>query len=193
MIVRIRGELAEVGTDSVVVIAGGIGYHVSVPMSVLGGTPPIGAPIELLTRQIVRETEVTLYGFSSPSERHLFDMLLGVSGLGPKTALGLISALGQERLSRALMDGDAEALTAAPGVGKKLAVRICSELSERFRQTVLDRAAIAAPADEVVEALIALGHRRMDAERAAAAARAEAGDSSTAALIPIALRHASKV
>lgn len=193
MIVRIRGELAEVGTDSVVVIAGGIGYYVSVPRSVVGDTPPIGAPIELLTRQIVREHEIALYGFSSPSERHLFDMLLGVSGLGPRTALGLVSALGQERLSRAVMDGDAEALTAAPGVGKKLAVRICSELSERFRQTILERAAVSVPGDEVVEALIALGHRRTDAERAAAAARAEAGESSTTALIPIALRHASKV
>lgn len=193
MIVRIRGELAEVGTDFVVVIAGGIGYHINVPRSVIAETLPIGAPIELLTRQIVRENEVSLYGFSSPSERHLFDMLLGVSGLGPKTALALVSVLGQERLSRAVMDGDAEVLTAAPGVGKKLAVRICSELSERFRQTVLERAAVAVPGDEVVEALVALGHRRVDAERAAAAARAEAGDSSTTALIPIALRHASKI
>lgn len=193
MIVRIRGELAEVGTDFVVVIAGGIGYHINVPRSVIAETLPIGAPIQLLTRQIVRENEVSLYGFSSPSERHLFDMLLGVSGLGPKTALALVSVLGQERLSRAVMDGDAEVLTVAPGVGKKLAVRICSELSERFRQTVLERAAVAVPGDEVVEALVALGHRRADAERAAAAARAEAGDSSTTALIPIALRHASKI
>lgn len=193
MIVRIRGELAEVGTDSVVIIAGGIGYSVNVPRSVLSNTPPISAPIELLTRQIVRENEISLYGFSSPSERHLFDMLLGVSGLGPKTALGLVSALGQERLSRAVIDGDAEALTAAPGVGKKLAVRICSELSDRFRQTVLERAVVAAPGDEVVEALVALGHKRADAERAAAAARAESGDASTTALIPIALRHASKL
>jgi Holliday junction DNA helicase RuvA len=193
MIVRIRGELAEVGTDSVVIIAGGIGYCVNVPRSVLAETPPVGAPIELVTRQIVRENEIALYGFSSPSERHLFDMLLGVSGLGPKTALGLVSALGQERLSSAVINGDAEALTSAPGVGRKLAVRICSELSDRFRQTVIERAAVAVAGDEVVEALVALGHKRADAEHAAAAARAEAGDASTAALIPIALRHASKL
>ncbi|RMG22747.1 MAG: Holliday junction branch migration protein RuvA, partial [Armatimonadetes bacterium] len=133
MIVRIRGELAEIGSDHVVVFAGGVGYQLWVPRSVLAEAPEIGATVDLHVRQIIRENDIVLFGFATLDERRDFDALLTVSGLGPKTALALLSALGQERLRTAIAQKNADLLATAPGVGKKLAQRVCSELSESFQ------------------------------------------------------------
>jgi Holliday junction DNA helicase RuvA len=192
MIVRIRGELAEIGSDHLVVFAGGVGYQLWVPRSVLAEAPEIGATVDLHVRQIIRENDIVLFGFATLDERRDFDALLTVSGLGPKTALALLSALGQERLRVAVAQRDANLLCTAPGVGKKLAQRICAELSESFQALPLATGDEGGGMDQVVAALMSLGHRRLEAERAAAAARMEVGDAPIEALVRVALQYASR-
>lgn len=194
MIARVIGELSEVGATYAVVIAGGVGYQLFVSERVLVSLPPIGETVDLHARQVVRETDISLYGFATASERRLFDMLITASGLGPKLAISLLSAVGEEGIVAAIVNGDAKTLTRASGVGAKLAQKLCVELSDKAREeSLLGRisATDGRTRDDVVEALVALGLRRGDAERAAIAAREEAGEATPQTLIPIALKHAS--
>jgi Holliday junction DNA helicase RuvA len=194
VIARIRGELLEVGPTHAVVLAGDVGYQLFVSERVLAWLPRTGQTVELHARQVVRENEIALYGFASAGERRLFDLLITASGLGPKLAISLLGTIGEEGVAAAIAGGDAKTLTRAPGVGPKLAQKICVELADRVREeSLLGRLGptVQARGDDVVEALIALGHRRTDAERAAVLARDEAGDETPEKLIPIALKHAA--
>lgn len=196
MIALLRGEIADASPGSIIVECGGVGYQVFVSESALALLPPRGAHVELHTRQIVRENEISLYGFQSIHERNLFDALLTVSGLGPKIAMALIGRVGEEAAVAAILSDDWKSLTRAPGVGSKLAQRVCIELKEKVREdSLLGKVAprrAAVEQDEVVEALVALGHKRNDAERAATKAREEAQSSDARTLIPLALKHAGR-
>lgn len=195
MIARVRGELLEVGGSYVVVDASGVGYHVVVAERFIAALPPVGGFVDVHCRQVVRENDVALYGFASPGERRLFDLLITASGLGPKLAMSLIGSVGEDAVVAAILSGNAKELTRAAGVGMKLAQKICVELADKVREeSLLGRVASGSrkASDDVVEALVSLGHRRLDAERAAVAARDEAGDAEPQKLIPIALKHASK-
>lgn len=184
MIARIRGELLEAGDGRVVVDAGGLGYEVLVPESVLLAMPAIGERIDLQTRQVFREDGVTLYGFETSFQRRLFDLLNGVKGCGPKTSLGVIGSLGEETTAAAIAGQDTRTLTKASGVGPRLAERIIVELRDQIQQEMLtqkfsDRAVVRGrragpPEDELVDALLALGYRRSEAESAATEAREQA-------------------
>jgi len=183
MIGRLRGLLLEVEGNLVVVDVGGVGYEVSLPEAVLMRLPAPGEPVDLLTRQIFREDAVTLYGFLESFQRRLFDMLLSVQGCGPKAALSLIGQLGEDAVATAILQQDTRVLTRANGVGPKLAERIILELKNKMQEEALQRkleAALApkkkaaAPADELVDALLALGYRRSEAEAAANDAREQA-------------------
>jgi Holliday junction DNA helicase RuvA len=152
---------------------GGVVYEIEVPLTVLQRLPSAGAPIELRTVQIVSETAVALYGFSSLHERSLFQRLLTASGVGPKLALSMMSTYSAERLARALIDKEVVALMQVPGIGKKTAERLALELSDR----VADLAFITPSekkgdpvAQEAVQALIALGFTFGDADQAVRAA-----------------------
>lgn len=195
MIARLRGELIESANGFVVVLAGGVGYQVSVTERCLVTLPSNGNLIELHTRQIVRESEISLYGFSSAAERRMFDLLITVNGMGPRSALALLGTLSEGALVAAISTKDYKPLTRAPGVGPKLAERVCLELNEKVREeSLLGNLGVGAVAvqDDIVEALISLGLRRNEAERAAAAAREQIGDEDAQKLIPAALALVGK-
>ncbi len=183
MIGRIRGELIEIAGNLAVVDCGGVGYEVAVPEAVLVQLPPPGEPVDLLTRQIFREDGVSLYGFLQPFQRRLFDLLLTVKGCGPKVGLALIGQLGEEAVASAILVEDPRVLARATGVGPRLAERIVLELKDKMQEEAVMRkieasippARVAATvSDELVEALLALGYTRREAESAASGARTEA-------------------
>ncbi|MGI8922802.1 MAG: Holliday junction branch migration protein RuvA [Fimbriimonadales bacterium] len=194
MIVRISGELLEIGPNYAIVMAGGVGYQLFASERLLVGLPALGMPVDLHARQVVRENDISLYGFQSASERRLFDLLITASGLGPKLALSLLGTIREEGIIASILNGDSKVLTRAAGVGMKLAQKLCVELSDKIREeSLLGRlsSGLGRTGDDVVEALISLGHKRIDAERAAVAAREEAGDVGPHMLIPLALKFAS--
>lgn len=184
MIGRIRGELLESAGGMVTVLAGGVGYEIAIPESVLMQMPSVGEEVDLRTRQVVREDSITLYGFLNGWQRRLFDLLNEVKGCGPRIALALIGQLGEETVAASIAGQDAKALARATGVGPRLAERIVLELKDKILEESLQQKvgqAMAArgpahpvPVDEVVDALLALGYRRLEAETAARDARAQA-------------------
>jgi len=183
MIGRLRGVLVEVEGTLALVDCGGVGYEVSLPAGVLMQMPAVGEPVELMVRQIFREDGVTLYGFIEPFQRRLFDLLLTVQGCGPKAALALIGQVGEDAVASAILAQDARVLTRATGVGPKLGERIILELKAKMSEEALHRkieASVVArkkptpPSDELVDALLALGYRRNEAEAAASEAREQA-------------------
>lgn len=178
MIGRLRGTVLETSGNLVTVDVGGVGYEVLVPDSVLVHVGREGASVDLRIRQVFREDGVTLYGFSEASQRRLFDMLMDVKGCGPKIGLALLGQLGEETVAAAIAGQDARQLARASGVGPRLAERIILELKDKISEEVLllratGTKAKAPPADEVVEALMALGYRRAEAEAAADSAGTE--------------------
>jgi Holliday junction DNA helicase RuvA len=198
MIGRLRGELIEVEGNMAVIDAGGVGYEVSVPEAVLVRLGLPGERVDLITRQIFREDGVFLYGFLEPFQRRLFDLLLSVKGCGPKVGLALIGQLGEDTVAAAIVSQDARVLARATGVGARLAERIILELKDKMQEETLHRKLFAAVApkkvpvvtDELVDALMALGYRRIEAEGAAEVARE--GADGVADQLKIALNHLRK-
>lgn len=183
MIGRLRGLLVEIEGSLAVIEAGGVGYEVSLPDLVIAQLPSPGTEVVLLTRQIFREDGVSLYGFTEPFQRRLFDLLLGVKGCGPKVALSLIGQVGPDTVAASIVNQDARALTRATGVGARLAERVILELKDKMPEELL-RGKIessqapsrrATEADELVETLVNLGYRRSDAEAAAVKGRESGG------------------
>lgn len=181
MIVRLRGPVVEADADRLVVDCHGVGYEVFVPESVAFDFSVLGETVELMVRQVVRETDVTLYGFSNKQQRRLFDLLREVKGCGSKTSLALLGTLGESGLVDAIVIQEARTLTKAPGVGPRLAERIIVDLKEKVAELDIERRAVvrSTPSstvndDELLEALLALGYRRNEVEQAAEAARHEA-------------------
>lgn len=182
MIGRIKGELLEASGSTALVDVQGVGYELQVPDAVLLQLPPPGDPVELYSRMVVREDSITLYGFLTPEQRRLFDLLTGVNGCGPKSGLALIGQLGEETVTAAIISGDAKTLARATGVGPRLAERIIIDLKEKVQQEQILRKVAGATTrpvaakrdDELVDALLALGYRRVEAENAAEKARDQA-------------------
>ncbi len=187
--------MVETDGNLVVVDCGGVGYEVSVPETVLLRMPSFGDEVTLLTRQIFREDGVSLYGFLEAFQRRIFDLLMTVKGCGPKVALSLLGAVGEDAVAGAILAQDARVLTRATGVGARLAERIILELKEKIGEEQIHRkiaAAVSAqpaasPPDELVDALLSLGYRRSEAESAASEARDSADG------VEEQLRHALRV
>lgn len=163
----------------------GVGYEVLVPESVLVRLPSPGEEADLRIRQIFREDGVSLYGFTDLFQRRIFDLLIEVKGCGPKIGLALIGQLGEDAVATAISSQDARSLARANGVGPKLAERIILELKDKVTELALQRRALlpsgkgamkAEPTrgDDLVEALLALGYRRQEAEGAADEVRDQA-------------------
>ena len=165
MISFLEGEVAEKAGTRVVIAAGGVGYDVLVPTSVLGSLPPVGKHARVYTRLVVRDDAMTLYGFSSTDEREIFDLLTGVTGVGPKMALSFLSALAPIPLRRAIAAGDAAALTIVPGVGKKVAQRVVVDLRDKLGGEG-DLITLEGPLADVREALLSLGLTAQEASEA---------------------------
>lgn len=132
MISFIRGELVEVLEDTVVVENNGMGYNVKVPMSVLADMPQCGMEVKLFTYLYVREDAVNLFGFLSRDDLNIFKMMLGVSGIGPKGALAILSTMTANELRLAVVSDDAKAISKSPGVGLKTAQKLIIEMKGRI-------------------------------------------------------------
>jgi len=171
VIAQISGILAQKIPGEAVVDVGGVGYQVFIPLNVFYGLPEIGASVRLQIYTHVREDALQLFGFQDHAEKQLFLLLLGVSGIGPKLAVNILSGIAAEELSRALKEGDQVRLVAIPGVGRKLAERMIVELKDKFA-TLAPAEPESAKADgssqlllDAVSALVNLGYKRPDAEK----------------------------
>lgn len=164
MISFLEGELAEKGPGRVVLAVGGVGYELAVAAHTLARLPPQGKSARLFTRLQVKDDGMVLYGFSSQDERVLFDLLITVTGVGPKVAMAILSSMPVDALRRAIATGDVAALTAVPGVGKKVAGRLILDLKDRLG--VAGQEAVSGPLAEVREALLALGLSAQEAREA---------------------------
>lgn len=194
MIARLQGRLIDAREGLVVIDCHGVGYEVHVPSSLLVQLPGEGHEATLWIRQIIREDDQSLYGFPSQEARKVFDLLREVKGCGARISLSLLDALGHEGTTSAIAAQDAKSLTRASGVGARLAERIILELKDKVvavpGKALPVQSAKTAPPDELVEALMALGYRRGEAEDAAKEAKPEA--SSLEGQIKAALRRLSK-
>ncbi len=168
MIASLHGKLQARTGDALIVNVGGVGFCVRVTTNTLANLGAIGSEVQLFTHLRVREDELSLYGFATEDELRLFETLLTVSGVGPKVALGLLSATTPETLRLALAQGNIEMLTTFPGIGKKTAQRLVLELKGKLDVSGLGELGELAPVDEdVVNALINLGYSAAEATRAA--------------------------
>ncbi|MFQ6058973.1 MAG: Holliday junction branch migration protein RuvA, partial [Anaerolineae bacterium] len=168
MIARLRGRLEAKGEDHVIVDVGGVGLKVRVPTSFLDQLGDVGSPVELFTHLHVRENELALYGCATEDELALFEQLLTVSGIGPRAALGILSALAPDTLRLAIAQGQVDVLTQVPGIGKKMAQRLVLDLKGKLDLAALMAEAPAlTPADaEVIAALTGLGYSVAEAQAA---------------------------
>lgn len=201
MISYIKGTLAEKNEDSAVVEAHGVGYQIFVPVPVLSELPPLGESVKIYTYFSVREDGMSLFGFLSRQDLAMFKQLIGVNGIGPKSALGILSALRPDVLRMAVASGDAKTISRAPGVGPKTAQRIILDLKDKIRpEDVLAgglEESLAVPEEisgvgqagkEAVEALTALGYSA--AEAAGAVKKVKITEEMTAEdVLKGALRH----
>lgn len=169
MIGRLVGRLASKATDHVILDVGGVGYFVQIPLSTFYELPEAESPASLWIHTYVREDALALYGFLTERERSLFLMLIGVAGIGPRVALTVLSGMPPADLIEALRGADVRRLVAVPGVGKKTAERMVLELAEKAARIGGEPSAARTPTvatEDVVSALVNLGYRRGDAERA---------------------------
>ena len=177
MISYVKGALAEKSGDRIVVEAGPVGLGIYVPLSVLEVLPPLGEEVKIYTYLQVREDDLSLYGFLNRQDLDMFRRLIGVNGIGPKGALGILSALSPDDLRLAILTGDAKAISKAPGVGAKTAQRIILD----FKDKVSAEEMLASVADteertsvplmqeagrEAATALVALGYSNLEASKA---------------------------
>lgn len=170
MIASLQGVVDAIGADWMVVNVSGVGFKVSVPTSVLSEGGVTGREIKLFTHLHVREDELTLYGFAETDDLRLFETLLTVSGLGPKTAMAMLSAMNSGELSLAIATASVEMLTSIPGIGKKTADRIILELKDKVGAlaAVSPAARLTQENADVVSALTSLGYSVQEATRAVA-------------------------
>jgi holliday junction DNA helicase RuvA len=176
MIARLSGTVLEKHPMRVVVDVGGVGYDVHVPLSSFSAIGEAGAALTLRIHTHVREDALLLFGFVSTLEQTLFERLIGVSGIGPKLALSVLSGLAPGELVQAIAGSDVARLTSIPGIGRKTAERIVLELKDKVGPGTPAGAAAgpAGPREDLVSALINLGYHRPTAEKAVDRALAEA-------------------
>ena len=199
MIAFIRGELADITADTAVVDAGGVGYAILMPARHLAQLPPIGSDVLIHTYMQVKEDDQQLFGFLDKEDLVIFKKVIGVSGIGPKGALSLLSQMTASELHFAVVSGDAKTISQTPGIGKKTAEKIVLELRDKFDSDELlaaagfDRLQQGIPAEdtemsEAVEALVALGYSKTDAMHAGRAIDG-AGEMGAEELIRMALTN----
>jgi Holliday junction DNA helicase RuvA len=194
MIAFLRGLLLEKDSDSVIVDVHGVGYRATVSLTTLAGLPAVGAAVQLRIYTHVREDIIALFGFLTPGEEELFHHLTSVSGVGPKLALNVLSGMAPEELALALAQKEIVRLVKINGVGKKTAERLVMELSDKMKTSgLLAKREIKTSVqqkfgDDLVSALVNLGYRPADAEKASAAARERAPEADMEGLVRLALQ-----
>ena len=180
MIGQLRGRLADKRPNQVLVDVGGVGYLVAVPLSTYAALGELHTEVTLLIYTHVREDALALYGFLTAREKHLFELLISASGVGPSLALKILSGMSAEELIPAIRGNDLARLTKIPGVGRKTAERMVVELKDKLESmaVVEEKQAMASPAGieaDVVSALVNLGYDGRTAESAVAEGKRAAG------------------
>ncbi len=178
LVAAIEGTLGGKGSDCALVRVGGVTLRVYVPAPDLARLGPLDGPVRLSTHLVVREDDLQLYGFPTEPGCRLFQLLLEVSGVGPRVALGILSALPPEAAAAAIAAGDADALRRGPGVGKRTAERIILDLKDKLAEEFGALAVASASTDDIREdaalrALVALGYRPVEARQALSVERDE--------------------
>jgi Holliday junction DNA helicase RuvA len=170
MIASLRGKLVRKAPTEIVIDIGGVGYAVHIPLSTYEQLGEVDTPQNLLTHLHVREDALQLYGFATEAERHMFRLLISVSGIGPRMAQGILSGASVSDLQTNIMHGNLAALTSIPGIGKKLAERLVVELREKVARKgeagILSSGPRSGVESEAILALISLGYSRGMAEKA---------------------------
>lgn len=190
MIGKLTGILSDKNPPQVVVDCGGVGYEVQVPMSTFYNLPASGEKVSLLTHFVVREDAQILYGFSSTVERAAFRELIKISGVGPRTALSVLSGMSVGELSQAVTLQEAGRLVKVPGIGKKTAERLLLELKGKLGADIGTPTSVANDAQaDILQALLALGYSDKEAAAALKALPADVGVSDG---IKLALRALAK-
>lgn len=170
----LTGRLVEKAPTAVVLDVEGVGYHIQIPLSSFKTLPEVGQSVRVLTHFVVREDSQTLYGFLTEEERHLFRLLISVSGIGPKMAITLLSGISIPQLKQAIIEGSLTVLTGVPGIGRKTAERLVVELREKIvlgdRRMEMPAALRISGQDQLIEdslrALISLGYQKRVAKEA---------------------------
>ncbi len=165
MIGRLQGTLAEKNPPQVLVDCNGVGYEVDVPMSTFYNLPALGDRVSLLTHFVVREDAQILYGFATAAEREAFRQLIKISGVGPRTALSVLSGMSVADIAQAVTAQDAGRLVKVPGIGKKTAERLLLELKGKFGADIgAGSASVTSDAQaDILQALVALGYSDKEA------------------------------
>jgi Holliday junction DNA helicase RuvA len=196
MIAQLRGTLSDKRPNQLIVEVGGVGYLVNIPLSTFYALGGLREEVVLLVHTHVREDSLALYGFLTAREKHLFEMLLSASGVGPTLALKILSGMSADELAPAIREGDIARLTRIPGVGKKTAERMVVELRDKLAASEKDSLTPNASAGrggvsgDVVSALLNLGYDSRAAEAAVERAGRE-GEASFEALLRAALHELS--
>lgn len=201
MIGFIEGILETIETDKIIINTGGIGFEVFVSSSVLNKLPHKGQKIKILTHFLIKEELMQLYGFSTLEEKRLFLQLLSVSGIGPKSAMNIISSFNIENLVAAIAKGDVNFLSSVPGIGKKTAQRVIVELKEKIAKAysleasegIFDDATESPLLKEAVSALIALGYSSKEARKAVTTAIQSSPNQTIENIIKASLKNLSQV
>lgn len=205
MYAYIKGTLAEIAEDAVVVEAGGIGYNIRVSTATAALLPGVGSEVKIYTYTLVREDAFALFGFLTRDDLEIFKKLIAVNGIGPKGGLAILSVMGADDLRFAVMAGDAKAIAKAPGIGAKTAERVILELRDKISLEDTLKG-LGEPADasgsavagsqggdnlmkrEAIEALVALGYAASDAT--AAVKKVEiTEDANSETILKLALKH----
>ncbi len=200
MIASLRGRLAAKEPNRIIVDVGGVGYDVAVPLSTYYTLGDAGSDVSLRVHTHVREDTLALYGFSTTLELQIFERLIGISGIGPKLALAVLSGIEVADLVRAVQLGDVGRLTAIPGIGRKTAERIGLELKDKLPKGLIEEAAAGAGAGDrggelrhdLLSALLNLGYHRPLAEKAVDAALARAESPAFETVLKQALRELAR-
>ena len=170
MIASLHGTLESLGSDWAIISVNGVGFQVYMPTSTLSTLGTTGEEVKLYTHLHLREDNITLYGFAEADELVLFATLIGVSGLGPRLALAMLSAMSVEQLTMAIATANNGLLTVVPGIGKKMAERIILELKDKISAGWITAATLPAPENaDVLTALTSLGYSAAEAARAVTA------------------------
>jgi Holliday junction DNA helicase RuvA len=171
MIAHLRGRLLSKSPNQAIVDCNGVGYDVAISISTFSELPAEGAEAKLFIHTHVREDQIALFGFADTKEKHLFERLLTISGIGPKLAITVLSGISSDRLIGAIRGGDHATLTKIPGIGKKTAERVVLELKDKLDDLAVPMTASTGPhhgpvGDDVLSALVNLGYPRPVAQKA---------------------------
>ncbi|HTQ86156.1 MAG TPA: Holliday junction branch migration protein RuvA [Candidatus Solibacter sp.] len=193
MIALLRGTLVEKRPGQLIVDAGGVGYDVHIPLSTFAAVGPLRSDVTLLIHTHVREDQLALYGFLTAREKHLFELLLSVSGVGPSLALRILSGMSVDEIIPAVRRGDVAVLTRINGVGRKTAERVIVELKDKLAAAETaatePRVARSQLEEDLVSALVNLDYENRDAQRAVESVRKNGMPASFDAALRAALKQ----